>query len=76
MYAYIVFCVVARRFSSVVLVAFFIAVVLGLMFSFSCIYYNVISLFNLLLLLGRVNAWCCVFLLRCFSFSCLFVLPI
>jgi hypothetical protein len=70
------FCVVARRFSSVVLIAFFVVVVLGLMFSFSCTYYNILSLFNVLLLMDRVNAWCCVFLLRCFWFSCSFVLPI
>lgn len=53
---YIFFCVVARRFSSAVLIAFFIVVVLGLIYSFSCIYYNIISLFNLLLMLGRLNA--------------------
>ena len=73
---YTFFCVVVRRFSSVVLVAFFVVVVWGLMFSFSYTYYNILLLFNMFLLLGRVNAWCCVFLLRCFSFSCLFVLPI
>ena len=53
---YSFFCIVARRFTSVVPVAVFVVVVLGLLFWFSCVYFYVISLCNVRFLLGRVNA--------------------
>ena len=55
---------------------FFVVVIMDVLFCCSWAYFYVLSLCNVLSLLGRVNAWSCVFLLRCFCFSCLFVWPI
>jgi len=79
----IFFCVVMSFFTSlryeiVLLLSlhFFVAMVLGLLFWFSFVYFYVFSFCKTFLLSGRVNTWCCIFLLRCFLFSWLFFLPI
>ena len=55
---------------------FFAVVVLGLLFSFPSTYFYIFSLCNMCSLVVRVNTWCCIFLLRCFCFSCLFFLSV
>jgi hypothetical protein len=79
----IFFCVLIPFFTSlreqivpVVLVAFFVVVVLDLIFWFSWSYFYVLSLCYVLLILDMVNTWCCMFLLRYFCFFCLLFLSI
>ena len=55
---------------------FFAVVVLGLLFSFPSTYFHIFSLCSMCPLVFRVNTWCCIFLLRCFCFSCLFFLSV
>lgn len=52
---YVFFYVFAIRNSSLIIVAFFVAMVLGLLFWFSFVYFYVFSFCKTFLLSGRVN---------------------
>ena len=77
------FCVVVPFFSSlrdklVLLFSlrFVVVVVLGFLFWYSRAFFNVLSLYFVLFVLGGVIPWSYTFLLRCFCFSCLFFLSV
>ena len=71
---YTFFSTVARWISSVVLTAFFCCCGFGFVVFLSFHLFLYFSLCNMCSLVVRVNTWCCIFLLRCFCFSCLFFL--